>query len=242
MMQLADQFERQVKEWSTASRPQATEMQAPPSRCRATAEETSRRPATSPRVRPGLGQCQTVAASAEELSASISEISRQVTQSAEDCRRACRRAGRARPTRRSQGLAEAAHKIGEVVDLISDIAGQTNLLALNATIEAARAGDAGKGFAVVARRSRTWPARPPRRPRISACRSADAGRRPQAAVGAIQTIRASSRRSARSRRRLPPRSRNRASSTQEIARNVQQAARRHPGRHQQHQRSDPWRQ
>jgi methyl-accepting chemotaxis protein len=47
-------------------------------------------------------------------------------------------------------LAAAADKIGEVVKLINDIASQTNLLALNATIEAARAGDAGKGFAVVA--------------------------------------------------------------------------------------------
>jgi len=47
-------------------------------------------------------------------------------------------------------LADGAQKIGEVVGLISSIAGQTNLLALNATIEAARAGDAGKGFAVVA--------------------------------------------------------------------------------------------
>jgi methyl-accepting chemotaxis protein len=49
-----------------------------------------------------------------------------------------------------EGLAQAAEKIGGIVQLINEIASQTNLLALNATIEAARAGDAGKGFAVVA--------------------------------------------------------------------------------------------
>ena len=47
-------------------------------------------------------------------------------------------------------LLQQATDIGQVMNLITDIADQTNLLALNAAIEAARAGDAGRGFAVVA--------------------------------------------------------------------------------------------
>jgi methyl-accepting chemotaxis protein len=47
-------------------------------------------------------------------------------------------------------LGEKADGIGNIINVISDIADQTNLLALNAAIEAARAGDAGRGFAVVA--------------------------------------------------------------------------------------------
>lgn len=89
-----------------------------------------------------------VAATTEELSASIHEISTQVTNAVKVVGTAVEQ------TKISEnlvsGLVEAAEKIGEVTALISEIADQTNLLALNATIEAARAGDAGKGFAVVA--------------------------------------------------------------------------------------------
>jgi methyl-accepting chemotaxis protein len=91
---------------------------------------------------------QTVASAAEELAASIAEISRQLAQSAKVSNKAQEDAKRTDDV--VKALAEGAQKIGEVVGLISSIAGQTNLLALNATIEAARAGDAGKGFAVVA--------------------------------------------------------------------------------------------
>ncbi|MFB9968662.1 methyl-accepting chemotaxis protein [Pseudoroseomonas cervicalis] len=91
---------------------------------------------------------QAVAASAEELAASVAEVTRQVQSGAGVARDAAEETRRADATIRS--LSDAAERIGEVVELISSIAGQTNLLALNATIEAARAGEAGKGFAVVA--------------------------------------------------------------------------------------------
>jgi len=91
---------------------------------------------------------QTAATAAEQLSASIHEIGRQVQQSTHVAQAASEEAARSSDTVAS--LAESSARIGEVVHLINTIAAQTNLLALNATIEAARAGEAGKGFAVVA--------------------------------------------------------------------------------------------
>ncbi len=89
-----------------------------------------------------------VAAAVEELTASVGEIAHQVAAAAEVARQAVQRADASQGT--MQRLTEATGHIGNVIRLISEIAGRTNLLALNATIEAARAGEAGKGFAVVA--------------------------------------------------------------------------------------------
>ncbi|MGY4238328.1 methyl-accepting chemotaxis protein [Bradyrhizobium sp. USDA 4449] len=91
---------------------------------------------------------QSVASATEEMASSVSEISRQVQDSARIAGEAVQQV--AQTNDRVGKLANAADRIGDVVELINTIAGQTNLLALNATIEAARAGEAGRGFAVVA--------------------------------------------------------------------------------------------
>ena len=91
---------------------------------------------------------QAVSAAAEQMSASIRDISSQtshVSSLAGDASARAEAAGTAIDT-----LSQTASRIGDVVEMIRNIAEQTNLLALNATIEAARAGDSGKGFAVVA--------------------------------------------------------------------------------------------
>jgi methyl-accepting chemotaxis protein len=87
------------------------------------------------------------------VGASIEEIGRQVQQSTKIAAEAVKQAEQT--DARIAELSRSAARIGEVVTLITTIAGQTNLLALNATIEAARAGEAGRGFAVVATEVKT---------------------------------------------------------------------------------------
>ena len=149
MHELADGFERAVGGIVQAVGRSASELQATARVMSATATETS---GQSTSVAAAAEEAATnvtmVASAAEELGSSVAEIGRQVDGSAQLANRAAAQA--AETTVLVQALSRSADKIGEVVGLISSIAGQTNLLALNATIEAARAGEAGRGFAVVA--------------------------------------------------------------------------------------------
>ncbi len=146
---LAATFEASVGQVVEAVSSGATEMRASAESLSATAEQSSSQATTvAGAAQQATANVQTVAAAAEEMANSVREIATQVTKSARVAADAVRQADDTRAT--IAGLVGAAQKIGEVVNLITDIAAQTNLLALNATIEAARAGEAGKGFAVVA--------------------------------------------------------------------------------------------
>ncbi len=91
---------------------------------------------------------QSASAGAQEMGASIREISESASGAVRVADDAVQASAAAQAT--VAALADSSTEIGNVVKLITAVAEQTNLLALNATIEAARAGDAGKGFAVVA--------------------------------------------------------------------------------------------
>ena len=149
MNDLADTFESSVKGVVDTVASASTEMQATAQSMAETADKATRQAgAAAAGVEQASANVQTVASAAEELSASIKEIAQQVDKATDTSQEAVETTRRTNATVKT--LADGAQKIGEVVNLINDIASQTNLLALNATIEAARAGDAGKGFAVVA--------------------------------------------------------------------------------------------
>lgn len=109
---------------------------------------TSRAHSASDAARQVNHNLQTVSKESEALDASIREIAGKTDDAHRVVEDAVQLVEEANIN--IQKLGKSSAEIGEVVKMISTIAGQTNLLALNATIEAASAGDAGKGFAVVA--------------------------------------------------------------------------------------------
>jgi methyl-accepting chemotaxis protein len=147
--QMAERFEASIKSVVGAVAQATADMQRVAGEITRSVNGTSERAAAAAAAsEEASASVSTVAAATEELASSVAEIGRQVTHSSGVADAAVARAGQS--TEMVGSLAAAAEKIGDVLRLISAIAGQTNLLALNATIEAARAGEAGKGFAVVA--------------------------------------------------------------------------------------------
>ncbi|MEW6739218.1 MAG: methyl-accepting chemotaxis protein [Nitrospirota bacterium] len=124
---------------------------------------------TSEGARNQSGQASQIAAAAEEMSQTITDIAKNASVASESSSEAMETAGKGKDV--ADGAVETvnrvyastvelatmveklnnrASEIGDIVTVIKDIADQTNLLALNAAIEAARAGEQGRGFAVVA--------------------------------------------------------------------------------------------
>ena len=149
MHQLADEFEAAVGNIvnivSTASR----DLEGAAGKLARTAETTQQLSGLVAKdSEDASSNVQSIAKATEELTSSVGEIARQVHESSRIANEAVAQAQKT--DGRIAELSQAAQRIGDVVKLITAVAEQTNLLALNATIEAARAGEAGRGFAVVA--------------------------------------------------------------------------------------------
>jgi methyl-accepting chemotaxis protein len=149
MRRLADEFQGAVGRMIDTVSAASTELETAAGILTATADQSEKLTnVVAFASQDASANVQSVASATEQMSSSVNEISRQVQGSA---RIASKAVGQAHSTNhRVAELSKAASRIGDVVELITAIAGQTNLLALNATIEAARAGESGRGFAVVA--------------------------------------------------------------------------------------------
>ncbi|HEX5211153.1 MAG TPA: methyl-accepting chemotaxis protein [Pseudolabrys sp.] len=163
-----------------------------------------------------------VAEATGEMGSSIDEIRRQVLTSTRIAEEAVKQAELT--DGRINDLSLAATRIGDVVKLITTIAGQTNLLALNATIEAARAGEAGKGFAVVAAEVKMLASQTAKATEDIKTQIAEIQGATKESVGAIQEIGGTIRRISEIAATITEAVEAQGAATQEIARNVSQAA------------------
>jgi methyl-accepting chemotaxis protein len=223
MSRLADEFEAAIGKIVDRVSTTSSELESAAGSMSKTAETTQQLSTTvASASEESSANVRSVADATDEMASSVNEISRQVQESSLIATEAVTQAQRT--DARISELSRAAGRIGDVVKLITAIAEQTNLLALNATIEAARAGEAGKGFAVVAQEvkqlaSQTAKATDEIRGQISGMQTAT-----QESVAAIKEIGETIGRISQIATAVAAAVEEQGASTQEIARNIQQAA------------------
>lgn len=223
MIRLADDFEGAVGEIIETVSSASTELEASAGTLTSTAERAQEHTtAVAAASEEASTNVQSVASATEELSSSVNEISRQVQESSRIANEAV---DQARRTNEHVGeLSKAADSIGDVVKIISSIAGQTNLLALNATIEAARAGESGRGFSVVASEVKTLAEQTAKATGEISQHIAGIQVATQESVNAIKEISGTIERLSEISSVIAAAVEEQGAATQEISRNVQQAA------------------
>ncbi|KZD25050.1 methyl-accepting chemotaxis protein [Tardiphaga robiniae] len=223
MIKLANDFESAVGEIVETVSSASTELEASAGTLTSSAERsqhlTTMVAAASEEASTNV---QSVASATEEMASSVNEISRQVQESARIASEAVQQAQKTND--RVGELSKAASRIGDVVELINSIAGQTNLLALNATIEAARAGEAGRGFAVVAAEVKTLAEQTAKATGEISTQIGSIQSATDESVSAIREIGVTIGRMSEISSTIASAVEEQGAATQEISRNVQQAA------------------